>query len=141
MNNNVIEVRNVVDEYIHRIATLLRQILSERQVFAVIHPGTWANEAGIVTGYLSCFPHDDPAEDTIDAEISFTVVNGEARYSVDISWSDGTVIEDIVEGKITYTALSELLGKITEICMLAENELGIRLANLIVKLKNESPGQ
>jgi len=139
MSNTVIEVRNVVDAYIYQIATTLQQNLSEQQAVAVIHHGVWTNDAGMITGYMSCYPHGNPAEESIDALIDFTIADGEAHYAVHICWSDGSTIEDLREGEITYRGLRELLGKVTEICVLAESELKTRLPNLIGTSKNDLP--
>lgn len=141
MSDEVAEVRKVVDECVHQVVTTLRQDLFSRRVVVTINPGVWANEAGIVTGYLSCYPRGDPSELSIDAVFSFSVVVGEAHYSVGIYWSDGSVIEDVLEGKISFTELGELLSQVKEVCRLAESELTIRLPNRIVKLKDKSPSQ
>jgi hypothetical protein len=70
----------------------------------------WSNDNGLVSGYVTYAPHSDPDEEDVVAMITVNLTGGieKTKFDVDISWSDGEIISEMLSRKMNDDSLEDL---------------------------------
>ena len=79
---------------------------------AKIKIGSLGNVVDTIFVYLSYFPNNDPSEESIDVTIEVKLGNGNGRFNADICWSNGEIIEELVDREFGYISLKNLQDQV-----------------------------
>jgi hypothetical protein len=132
-------IHDLIDSYVQTTAGELKQSLTSPDASFTISSKTWSNNAEIVTGYLTIFPNNNPAEQSIDAVISFVPLDDSTQLSADICWSDGPLLIDILEKEINFSNMDELLLDLNPFCQTAFTVFLQKLPELAIKFREQWP--
>ena len=135
MGREVELLRTIGDSYMKRIADELRADSSTTGVKGTLNTGSWSNDSGIVTSYLSYYPSDDRSQESVDAVITVMPVGQAAdglKLTADISRSDGEVLADIAECEIRSGTLDELFEEANRAYQTASQDIATRLKALLL---------
>ena len=127
-------LRMIGDTYIKRIAEELRAESSRMGVNGTMNAGSWSNDSGIVTAYLSYYPSNDASQDSIDAVITLAPrddMSKGMKLTADISWSNGDIIADIAECTIQFSTPHELLSEASRAYEVTSQAIAGRLKALL----------
>lgn len=119
-NNNLTVLRSKLSWCITSVADKIRPSISEK---ATIKSNVWVNKSNMIMAYLSYYPNGDLTEDSIDATIELTLANESALFSVGICWSNGEIIEDIMNIDFVVVSSNQLLQEVDRLSKSATDEL------------------
>ncbi len=135
MGREIEMLRTIGDSYMKRISEELRADSLRAGFNGTLNTGSWSNDSGIVTSYLSYYPSNDRSQDSVDAVITVMPVDQPAngvKFTADISRSDGEVIADIAECEIRFGNPDELLSEANKAYQAASEDIVTRLKALLL---------
>ena len=135
MGREIEMLRTIGDSYMKRISEELGADSSRTGVKGTMNTGSWSNDSGIVTSYLSYYPSDDRSQESVDAVITVVPLDQTAngiKFTADISRSGGEVIADIAQCDIRSGTLDELLSEANRAYQAASQDIVTRLKVLLL---------
>ena len=135
MGREIEMLRTIGDSYMKRISQELWADSSRTGFNGMMNTGSWANDSGIVTSYLSYYPSDDRSQESVDAVITVMPMDQTAngvKFTADISRSDGEVIADIAECELRFGNLDELLSEANRAYQAASQDIVTQLKALLL---------
>ncbi|HJW91828.1 MAG TPA: hypothetical protein VJ436_14420 [Anaerolineales bacterium] len=109
----------------------LRKLSLEEYPQAIIRSGAWSNPS-IVMAYTSFFRTGNPAEESTDFVVQLTVSEDSVEFRVDIAYSNGEMIADLLYEVIKFQTKDELLIKANEYSKKASELLINKLRELYI---------
>lgn len=82
-------------------AEQLRQECHQEGFFPRIVFGNWSNDAGIMLGYISCYPTDDLGENSLDMTWQFTTDQNVVMIEGNICQSNGEIVSTILDRSVS----------------------------------------
>jgi len=126
----------LMEEEIQLVVQELKPVLGKLKPDLTLTTGTWANGRGITTAYLSCFPHGDPAEQTVDAVMSIAIADHRAGFSSDICWSDGSLMAEGFDSDLGLDNTEHFWLKAPRVCLQAREAFVRQLPTLLVEAES-----
>ena len=102
MSNSRKKVYDSISNTISVIEKTLKEISIEQDISCIINSGLIKREEDTI-GFISCFPHGDRAEESLDGLLIISEHTHSIRIKVEVSWSDGRSVSDIGQATIRLT--------------------------------------
>jgi len=92
--NSAEKLKQIISAQTTWFFTRLESFSTEKQLVGKLTHGYWPN-----IGWISYFPHNLQDEESIELLFSFSkeANNGGHQFEISISWSDGSVIQTLVQ--------------------------------------------
>lgn len=95
------QLEQVLLKHVAWFSSELATFIVETNLKGKLRSHCWSNELGVIVGYVSYSPHNDPQEESIELCLtpSFNSERQKIDLFIDIYWSDGSAIQDLIDHK------------------------------------------
>ncbi len=122
-------LESLLTSRVSSVAEVLQKQCKESGLPGRISHGSWSNEGGVNTAYISCSLDHDPSKDAIEATWHIASDQEHVILQGDICYSSGTIIKPILDMMIDFTDADNAMLEI-------ESVLDEGLAETLRQLKN-----
>jgi len=137
MNQPNQRIENLIHPYIENLSIQLQMFLEQSNYSGRIQRGEWSNDNGLVVGFVSYYPTQDPIEKSIDAIISLSEdTDSHTKFEADICWSDGNIIAEIDQNKLDIADLDTIESMFNQFCSQALEKLLPQMIEIISSYEN-----
>ena len=97
--SSIDEIKQEISIHTDWLCQQLEEFRLQTKLSGKLNNGCWANENGVIVGWVGYCPHNDQAEDNIELVFWFSENENKDKcdFDVGVCWTDGSMIHNIAE--------------------------------------------
>jgi hypothetical protein len=123
----IVPLEELVATRLARVAEELRLRVANFGWGNTIQTGSWSNDRGIVTAYVTVHPVGDVAEEAIEAVITLVPSARGVRFTADVCTADGEILAAIASREIVAGSPADLASAVADASEAAGESIAERL--------------
>jgi|GEM_PF-2307542 len=110
-------LERLLTKHVQEIGSEIKNRQSTLATNSTLHWYAKANPQGLVGGVVTFLPNKDPGEEAIELCFTLSPSEGGNRFTIDLCYSDGPVLENFYDSNISVQDVNALLSEIDKNCL------------------------